>query len=385
MRRRLLPAALVMAVSLVFAWGSTANAVGEKPSYVTGSGSDVAWKVMTNLDTLYDLSPGCNLLSTGTQPLDQSCQAAFPGTTPPTSENAFHDVVREEAPIGGTAGVSELCQHGLAGIAPVDFARQTKAPSSSTCTGTSFVAYARDGLAVEAWPGIAGSGTSTFHNTSGTCAGSTGFCLTQAQLQGIFVTCSITNWNQVGGLNVKIVPYVPLPQFGTRSAWDTLLGGDTSHCITNPNHITPAETDNSFPAHDGTRKGAIMAVSYASWKTRYGGKTNNDGSKLASVDKVAAGPVNIGNGSYPYGRFIYNVYCTACGSGPFVSSAATVRYVGEEGWICKASTHVNVPFTTTNYRTAITNAIKAAGFVPLPLGVIGGGDTNSDYCRLTTH
>jgi len=380
-------ALMATAVCLSLLLASPANAASGTPTFVTGTGSDVAWRVMSALDNLYNLSPGCNLLATppATQPLDESCQPDFPGAPTPTTENVNHDIVREYAPIGGSAGVSQLCAQGTAGVAAADFARQTKAPSSSTCTGTSFVAYARDALAYETWPGVAGSGTAAgFHNTSGTCAGSkvNVICLTQAQLQGIFVTCTITNWNQVGGANVKIEPYVPLPAFGTRSAWDTFLGGDTSHCVTDPTHITPAETDNSYPKLDGNLKGAIMAVSYGSWNARY--KKVSDGSKLGLVDKVTPSSTTISSGTYPFGRFIYNAYCTACASG-HQANAATVSYVGEQGWICKASAHTTIPFTTTNYRTAIVNAIKGAGFIPLPLGVIGGGNTSSDYCRLTTH
>ncbi|MDX6547699.1 MAG: superfamily domain [Gaiellales bacterium] len=54
----------------------------------------------------------------------------------------------------------------------------------------------------------------SMHNTSGSCSGSTGFCLTQTQLQGIFVNCTITNWNQVGGANAAIKIYSILPQYG---------------------------------------------------------------------------------------------------------------------------------------------------------------------------
>jgi hypothetical protein len=380
--------ALFMALMMAY----PASAVTATPTRIVGTGSDVAWRVMSALDKLYNLSPGCNLLATPptVQPLDESCQPDFPGAVTPTTENVHHDIVGEDAPIGGTAGVNQLCQQGTAGVGAADFARQTNAPSTSTCTGTSFVAYARDALDFEVWPKVAGSGTGTgFHNTSGTCAGSlvNQICLTQAQLQGIFVNCSITNWNQVGGTkSVPIVPYVPLPAFGTRSKWDTFLLGSTSTCITNPSHITPAETDNSFPKADATLKGAIMAVSYGSWKTRYGTKALSDGSVLGLVDKIAPTTATIQNLSFPFGRYIYNVICTACTSG-HQANAATVAYVGPDGWICKSTAHTTVPFSNpaVNYRAAIANAITAAGFVNLPKAVEGSGDTNQGYCQLFTH
>jgi hypothetical protein len=380
----------VASTALVFSLAAMtpANAVGETPSNVRGTGSDVAWRVMTALDSLYNLSPGCNLLASGTQPLDQSCQADFAGFQSETTENYAHDVISEYAPIGGTAGTNQLCGQSTTGqggpsVAPVDYARQTKAPSATTCTGTHFVAYARDGLAYQVFPAVTGSATASFSNSSGTCAGSTGICLTQNQLKGIFVSCTITNWNQVGGANAPIEIYVPLPQFGTRSAWDGFLGGDTSTCIPagdKATHIIPAETDDEFIA-PADLKNAIVAVSVGSWNARYKAK---DGSKLGKVDNVAPTTKTLQLGTYPYARFIYNVYCAAgCPGG--ASSAATVRFVGEQGWICKATTHTTVSYSTVNYRTAITKAITSSGFVPLTNGPIGGGASGSDYCRLTVH
>jgi hypothetical protein len=78
------------------------------------------------------------------------------------------------------------------------------------------------------------------------------------------------------------------------------------------------------------------------------------------------------------------VTCAACATGK-QSSTATTNYVGEEGWICKTTAnHAINPVTGNNYRTDIAQAIGAAGFVPVLFGAIGGGNPNSDFCRLTT-
>jgi hypothetical protein len=115
------------------------------------------------------------------------------------------------------------------------------------------------------------------------------------------------------------------------------------------------------------------------------------GTRIGSVDNVAITAASIQNGTFPFGRFLYNVYCTAtCAGG--ASSTAAVNYVGEAGWICKqASAHAINPASGNNYRTDIQNAIfgpkpgsgSGSIFFPLPLGVIGGGDSNTDFCRLT--
>ena len=391
-----------MAAFLALGVGS-ANAAGESPKPIVGTGSDVAWRVMQSLDGIYNTSPGCNLLTASNQPLDQTCQAALPNQDIVTTENYRHDFASELAPIGGSAGVNELCQEGLAGVySGINYARQTSAPSTSTCTGTNFVAYARDALDFQVFPNVAGAGvvTANFNNGHGNCGGK-GICLTQQDLKDIFVNCTITNWSDVGGANVPIHPYVPLPQYGTRSAWDKFLGtggipADTSSCVTNANHITPGETEDSYVHAIGDEANAIVAVSYGSWQARFKkGATGHVASHgaLGKVDGIPANAKNLLSGFFPYSRYIYNVYCgpnstspgaTACGGGN--ATAATTDYVGEEGWICKVD-HDNVPYTSpaVTYRTAIANAIKAAGFVPVTQGVIGSGNTNSDYCRLFTH
>jgi hypothetical protein len=221
------------------------------------------------------------------------------------------------------------------------------------------------------------------NNQAGTCAGSTGttqFCLSQSQLQGIFITCTIKNWSAVGGQNVAIQIYTPQSGSGTRKTWDKFLGGDSSHCIPASQLATHVVPENSNTAIL-KRSGAIFPFSYGIWTTQVHGK---GGAVLGAVDNVAVSVSTIVDGSFPYGRFLYNVYCSAsCSSG--ASSTEAVNYVGEEGWICKPSaSHAADPATGVNYTTEIQSAISSNGFVPLPSGVIGGGDPNSDYCRLFT-
>jgi phosphate transport system substrate-binding protein len=370
-------------VAVTLATGSAA-ATTITPTPVIGSGSDVMFHVSSALDLLYNESPGCTTVApSGTQPLDQSC---IPQAGDITTENANHDLISEEFPIGGSAGVNQLCQQGLSGVASINFARQTSAPSASVCTGLRYVAYARDGLSWEAFPGVAGSATASMNNQAGSCAGSTGFCLTQTQLQGIFVNCTITNWNQVGGANAPITVYSILPQYGTRKAWDLFIGGSSSSC---PGVKLVDQTDNSEIAA-GDLATAIVPVSVGSWTERY--KLKPGGSALGAIDGVAPTLTTVGNGTFPFGRFLYNVSCAGdpahsnlCGTASPASSATT-RYVGVNGWICKqgATAHTKDPITGINYRTEIASTIKKYGFSPLPSGPTGGGTTLTNFCRLFT-
>ena len=370
---------LVLGLAVPALTGGPANADTVYPTPVLGSGSDVMFHVSSALDLLYNESPGCTTIApSGTQPLDLGC---IPQPGDIQTEDYAHDRISEAAPIGGGAGVNQLCQQGLAGVANIDYARQTSAPNPAPCTGLHYVAFARDGITWEAFPKSTKSASHNMNNQAGTCSGSSGFCLTQQQLKDIYVNCTITNWNQIGGSKSHaIVLYTIKPQFGTRKAFDSFLGGSSSSC---PGVKLMDQTDNAeIPAAD--RLYAIAPVSVGSWRERYGTKAGSQA--LGQIDGVAPSSTNIQNGSFPYTRFLYNVFCasaTGCGTAP-EASQATQSYVGEEGWICTANAHALDPITGVDYRTEIANTITQYGFVPLPKGTIGGGNLNSDYCRLTT-
>lgn len=366
---RVLALASVAAVVVTLATlGGTASAATTFPTDILGGGSDVTFHVMSRLGQLYNQSPGCTTIApTGTQPEDNGC---LPQPGDITSENTNHDRISEAFPIGGSAGEDELCKHGLANVANVDYARQTAV--GAKCTGLHYVAYGRDGITWESFPGVAGSHAAGVKN------------LTQAQLQGIFVNCTITNWNQVGGTAGAIKIYTILPQYGTRKAFDTFLGGSSSSCPavklidqTNNAQITAADKPN-----------AIVPVSVGSWTERY--KKKPAGAQLGNIDNVVPSNKNIAGGSFPFSRFMYNVYCKGdpangnkCGTAN-PAPAAVTRFIGESGWICKASVHAVDPITGTGYGTEIRNAITNFGFATLPKGATGGGATTTNYCRLFT-
>lgn len=367
---------------------SAANGVGGGPiaQGILGSGSDTTQFMMHQIDGLYLFSPGCAQIPTPSGPtawLDFSCQSPDPAGTI-TTENYEHDQVHEAYFLGSGNGIKQLCTQGSANVAHIDYARSSRTPSTSDCTGLHFSAYARDGVSWEAF-NVTGGGVVGLNNQNGTCAGSGGttqLCLSQADLQGIFITCTITNWSQVGGANVPISIYTPQGGSGTRKTWDSFLGGDSSHCIPaaqQATHIIPENANSAIPTSD--QAGAIFPFSVGVWKTQVNGKA---GAVLGAIDNVFPTNTTISSGSFPFSRFLFNVTCVSCASG-MQSSPAAISYVGEDGWICKTTAnHATNPMTGNNYRTDIAQAIGAGGFVPVTLGPIGGGDPNSDYCRLTT-
>jgi hypothetical protein len=150
-------------------------------------------------------------------------------------------------------------------------------------------------------------------------------------------------------------------------------------------HLIPENSNTGIPLAD--RKKAIFPFSFGIWTIQVHGKGQ---AILGAVDNVSPTPATIADGSFPFGRFLYNVYCAVSGSGcagtgdKNIATPATVNYIGEDSWICTtAANHGINPITGHNYATDIASTITANGFVPIPAGVVGNGYTNVDNCRLT--
>lgn len=367
---------------------------------VLGSGSDTTQFMMSSLDSLYQFSPGCQTIPApgGTAWYDFSCLAPDPPGTV-TSENYEHDQTHEAYFLGSSNGIHQLCNQGTSGVANISFARSSRTPGASDCTGLHFVAYARDGIPMEVFRTFTNNGTD-----AGACLGKVN-CFSQQQLKDIFHLCTITDWHQIDSsiaTGTAITMYTPQTGSGTRGTFDNFLGGSnfSETCIDNlgttyKNAHVVAENSNVSILANGDSATAIFPFSFGVWSTQVKGK---NGSLLTSIDNVAATTKTIANLTFPYGRFLFNVFCAsstgACATAPgAVASQATVNYVGEEGWICKPGSgtwtsdggpHTTNPVTGNNFQKDIANVIKTFGFVSNPIGTIGGGDSNKDYCRLFT-
>ena len=384
---------------------------GPTPEHILGSGSDTTQILMLHLDGLYSISEGCAKFTSATVPLDFSCIAPDPPGTI-TSENYEHDLVAEADFLGSSTGIKQLCHQGEANVATIDFARSSRANKLGDCTGLHFVAYARDGISLESNDNGTTSGIHLMNNPDPLCTG-LGFCLTQTNIQNIYKNCTTTNWNQVGGQAGTIQIYTPQSGSGTRSAFEGFVGvADSSVCITADgqpaSHATVPENQNTgIVAADVPF--FIFPFSFAIYHTEV---NDAGGFRLASIDGQVPNATTIASGAFPYARFIYNVFCsttaaTTCGASPHhLVTQKTVDYVGEEGWICKPGLNENSswvgngnvpaldasmqaphsvsPHYNANWAVIIKNKITSRGFAPLPIAAIGGGDLNSDHCRLTT-
>src|SRR5262245_63584047 len=121
--------------------------------------------MMNALDTLYRFSPGCDQIvdSGQSQPLDFSCLTPDPPGTI-TTENYAHDQITTAYFLGSSNGINQLCEQGQAGVAKISYARSSRAPKTGDCTGLKFVAYAKDGIPIEAFPTVDGLPNPIFTN-----------------------------------------------------------------------------------------------------------------------------------------------------------------------------------------------------------------------------
>ena len=93
-------------------------------------------------------------------------------------------------------------------------------------------------------------------------------------------------------------------------------------------------------------------------------------------------------GVFPDTRKLFNVYSNGTGVAGSATTAATLNYISETGFLCSPTTVTEIdPITNLSYRTEINNAILASGFYPLSAGQSQGSVTTTPYAEtgLTTY
>ncbi len=323
--------------------------IGQRTGAVLiGRGSDTTFEVMRRLGNLYNSAP-----------------TQEDGVT---SENKIGDRVQNRLPQGSSVGIDQLCRQGESDVPETGFARSSRGPREGDCPNLKFVAFARDGIIPVNFRELPNSPAKGVEN------------LTRAQLRGIFVDCTITNWKQVGGESAPIIVYTAQEGSGTRATFDDLLVGTLGDGLSgNSENCIPARykdgdqsngervvfENNVQPILDsGDAPRAIFYLSFG----RFVKLADTNIAQIA-VNGVLATAANIEDQSYPFNRELYNVYYqfTAANTGvsPSVRQAAE-RFLGASGWICKPpSEHASDPRTGQNYGEEIDQIIRAEGFVPI--------------------
>lgn len=387
MRARTAPqrSKVLVTIAAALAVLALAPAAGAQTTYdpnradpIIGSGSDTTYPLMLALDRLYNGSIGCYSEAASGQPpvRDFTCAPDAGRPARPTTENTDHDLALQRFPVGSGNGRSQLRQQGTAGVAEVQYARSSSAPGGSD-GGLNFVGYAREAIS---WV--------TFR--TGDSAGVTN--LTQPQLAGIFVNCSIYDWRQLKnpgapvpprdevlanpGANDPIFVYTAQAGSGTRATWDGFVGNNSESCVQSGQASRRVIFENNAApiVTNGEQENAIFFYSTGRFS-----QSGGEGTVLGNIEDFAPTTENIRSGDFPYNRLVYNVYRSSRFTGAAgASPAEVVDYMGENGWICKAN-EAHEP----GVGQAIDDVITAQGFVTLGIGQIGGGVSGQSKCRLT--
>lgn len=239
MRSALCATALAGGVFGVALPAGAATVTQNANNIIIGSGSSTTFIMMQGLDQLFTDAQTCPMTTANSgltaAPLDFACiqggggdPLALNASPTNTPENPWADVAVEEPPIGSSSGIGQLekasGQHATAvNVATnINFARSSRAFTSSDYTGLNFVAYAEDSVS---WfhfttvPGETQVTTEANGQNPVTTTTSTGATvptpsasitnLTTAQLRGIY-TGTYTNWDQLpSGTNAPIVVFAP--------------------------------------------------------------------------------------------------------------------------------------------------------------------------------
>ncbi len=415
-------ATAVSIVSLALSGTASATVTPAQNNIIIGSGSETAYSLMVSLDTLFNESPGCNLVAeeSSEQAYNFSCTATngYNGLPAADGENPTNDVAIQEPPLGGSAGLVQLENQGTGtkDVAPIDYATGPRTPLPTDPPGLNFVTYALDGISWFHWTEVKGVATPSAKITN----------LTTTQLLDIW-SGTDTNWDQVGGKNAPIDVYVVNSGSGLLKLWDNYLGGSSydaqSYVLSkgtkySESHIIEQNEDASIIAN-GDEKDAIFFFSYGKYLqscavvcggTKVPGTTKKKPSTtaLGNINGVKLDDANILSGMWTYLVYLTNTYSNGSSSAIPAANGATLNFMSEDGFLCKpqvtaSGAKIIDPNTGVWYHTEIDDLIKAAGFVPLPLGKEGdasidhpavvpapyaqydsSGSNPSGYCRVTT-
>jgi hypothetical protein len=348
----------------------TPPANADRVSDITKSaGSDTSYGVDGDLALFYNGSQGCEVYGATygpapdlepNAPLTCAPNASQPSSSVVT-ENYDHDLITNYFPTGSTDGFRQLCRREAVSVQNIQFARSSSSPSvqAPNCTtanggdsGTTFrwVTYAAENLGWSYWSG--GHGVSN---------------LSVAQLQGIFVTCSITNWSQLGGPNEPIRVFAPQVTSGSLATWEAMLGGNPTACI--PAAFKDGNLANGerlVREHQAVEVEAIDTAAEAAGLVTCVGQpgcatadlerwsifasfscavwTTSAAHRSASLMGSVAGN-GCGSAAHPGKRNLYHVFAQTPGTGYPGTSTATRRFTDmtptfppanptSNGWIC---------------------------------------------------
>lgn len=214
------------------------------------------------------------------------------------AENTFGDILLNAPPSGSSVGIRQLAANldpeaaDAEDVVPTSLARSSRGPRPTDPDGLRFTSFAVDAIV----PVV-------FGDEEGPAAAIES--LTRAQLRDIFVTCKITNFNQIGGADADIEVFALQEGSGTRATFDDFLDGDTSSCADPENILfenNAAPIVNDIDPAEAAR--AILPFSLA----RLGQTAVGDlQSRALNIDGIEATPETLADRSFPFTRDVYFV------------------------------------------------------------------------------
>jgi ABC-type phosphate transport system substrate-binding protein len=319
--------ATAIAAAAVAVVATSALSASADPSFTPDSddvvlvGSDTSELVLNDLASLYN----------SRTPAPARRLASFDATG--TANITIRTGVTIARPNGSGAGVSALCTR-----TDIDSARSSRAKATGDCADSLFLPYAKDQLRWMKNSGVTGV-------TS----------LTDAQLTGIY-NCTITNWNQVGGPNLAIVPLIPQPNSGTRTTWAGLVGiSATSLPACVKDSVNGALVQEHSPAPVAATAGSIAPVSVG----RYGliPPGQQTGTALGAIPTPD---------SNAYDRVLFQVVKAPGGAGFVPDYLADVFGDGFGASSDGGTPFICEPADTDPATTTAGDVIKANGFLAIP-------------------
>ena len=218
-------------------------ASADPPAGVVPKATDV---VSVGSDTIQAYDNGLSAAYNATAPASKYYSWDATGSTPITPKAGALSIAR---PNGSSAGIAELA---AVSHTTVDVARSSRAPIQGTDPNTDlFIAFAKDAVG---WSGFTSTSTVTTDSPS---------TLSVTDLQGIYGTCAITNWNQVTdipgytGPNAAIKAYLPQSSSGTRKFFLSALG------ITTPGSCVQAYTPEENEGTDAVFNNPAVVYPYS--------------------------------------------------------------------------------------------------------------------------
>jgi ABC-type phosphate transport system substrate-binding protein len=364
------------------------------PDVVIGGGSDTTYLVMQRYEQLYNATPGCQIVTSGSSADKGKC--ALPATGD-VNGNFDHDIMVGATPTGSSAGVVSLLAAGPQYNPPIDYARSSRGPSGTETDQLTFWGFARDGIAVL------------------TFGSRTGVSLTKQQLKDIY-TCqpSADTWGEVLGTGdtSPIIPWDMNAASGTTASFKTYVDnvafGPCVRKLVNgaapfENDVKPVIADVGPDAtpntSDDNEDNYLWWMSFGNFKTYpyttgavAPGETARTESNPVTVEGVAISNATINNNTYPIARTIFHVTrntdadCRAVPGSAGPCDLGTSEVTGANGgkggavrefteWICRPGTagHTTSITTGNNLFVDIGRARNAEGFLAVPASLRTAG------------